>query len=151
MFPVDGRALCGRRGRTFLGCRSEVVLCTPLVIIASRRHMDLATVAAVLDWDHPSLVWFVHEYFLSRLEHGVRSKFAVIFCLFVCTLGQVSARKLKSDLQIVLRVLCEFFGICCSSFMRNAENYIDWWWRLSPEHQEKWCIMHRCTKTSVMC
>ena len=44
MFVVDGRALCGRGGRTLLGCRSEVVLYTPIVIIASRRHMDLAMV-----------------------------------------------------------------------------------------------------------
>ena len=57
MFPVDDRVLCGRGGRTLLGCRSEVVLYTPLVTIASRRHgrhMDLAMVAAVLGWDHPS-------------------------------------------------------------------------------------------------
>ena len=126
VFPVDGRALRGRGGRTLLGCRSEVVLYTPLVIIASRRHMDLAMVA-VLGWDHPShgmVVWFVHEYFLSRLEHGVRSKFAVIFCLSVCTLGQVSACELKSGLRNVPRILCEFFAICCSSFMKNPENCI---------------------------
>ena len=53
VFPVDGRALCGQGGRALLGCRSAVVLYTLLVIIASRRLMDLAMVAAVLGWDHP--------------------------------------------------------------------------------------------------
>ena len=47
--------------------------------------------------------------------------FAVTSCLFVCALGRVSACELKSELRIVPRVLCEFFGICCSSFLRNAE------------------------------
>ena len=54
MFPVDGRAICGLVVRILLGCRSWVVLYTPLVIIVSRRHMDLAMVAAVLGWGHPS-------------------------------------------------------------------------------------------------
>ena len=54
VFPVDGRALCGRGVRALLGCRSLIVLYTPLVIILSERHGDLATVAAVLGWDHPS-------------------------------------------------------------------------------------------------
>ena len=54
VFPVDVRALCGRCGRTLLGCRLEVLLYTPLVIIASRRHMDLAMAAAVLGWGHLS-------------------------------------------------------------------------------------------------
>ena len=53
MFPVDGRALSGRRGRTLVGCRSEVILYTLLVIVASRRHMGLPMEAAVLGWDHP--------------------------------------------------------------------------------------------------
>ena len=85
MFPVDGRTLCGRGGQTLTGCRSQVVLYTPLVKIESKRHMDL--VAAVLGWDHPVVVWFAPEYFLSRLEHGVRCKFGIILCLFVGTLG----------------------------------------------------------------
>ena len=71
-------------------------------------------------------MWFVHEYFLSRLEHGVRFKFGIIFCLFVGTLGKVSACDLKSNFQIVPRVLCEFFADCCFSYMRNSENDIDW-------------------------
>ena len=54
VFPVDGRALSGRRGRTLVGCRSEVILYTLLVIVASRRHMGLPMEAAVLGWDHPS-------------------------------------------------------------------------------------------------
>ena len=54
VFPVDGRALCGRGVRTLLECRSLIVLYTPLVIILSRRHRDIATVAAVLGWDHLS-------------------------------------------------------------------------------------------------
>ena len=53
VFPVDGRALCGRGVRTLFGCRSLIVLYT-LVIILSRRDRDLAPVAAVLGWDHPS-------------------------------------------------------------------------------------------------
>ena len=80
MFPVDGRALCGRGGRRSLGCRSEVVLYTPMAIIRSRRHQDLAVVTAVL-----------LEYFLFRLERGERLNFSVVFCLFVCKLDNVSA------------------------------------------------------------
>ena len=54
VFRVDGKALCARGGRTLPGCRSEVVLYTLLVIIASRRHMNFAIVEAALGWDHPS-------------------------------------------------------------------------------------------------
>ena len=54
VFPVDGRALSGRGGPTLVGCHSEVILYTPLVIVASRRHMGLPMVAAVWGWDHPS-------------------------------------------------------------------------------------------------
>ena len=32
-------------------------------------------------------VWFVHEYFLFRLERGVRFMFDIMVFLFVCTLG----------------------------------------------------------------
>ena len=105
-FPVDGRALCGRGVRTLLWGRSLIVLYTPLVITASRRHRDLAPVAAGLGWDHPSpgmvctrvhpvqfetrgtvQVW---HYFLlvcrhARLSFGVRaqrtiSKLSRVFC-----------------------------------------------------------------------
>ena len=54
MFPVDGRAVCGRGVRTLLGCRSLVGIGIPRVIIVSKRYRDLTTVAVVLDWDHPS-------------------------------------------------------------------------------------------------
>ena len=43
VFLVDGRALCGRGGRTLLGRRSEVVFYT-MVKIVSRPHMDLTVV-----------------------------------------------------------------------------------------------------------
>ena len=52
--PVNGRVLCGRGVRTLLGCGSLIVLYTPLVIISSRRHRDLAMVGAVSGWDRPS-------------------------------------------------------------------------------------------------
>lgn len=105
MFLVDGRALGGRGGRTSFGCRSEVVLFTPTAMMMSRRHMDLAVVTAVL-----------HEYFLCRIEHGVRSNFSVTFCLVVCTLDQDSADKLKSDMKIVPRVVCQLSVVGCSFF-----------------------------------
>ena len=48
----------------------------------------------------------------------------IIFCLFVGMLGKVSTCELKSNLQIVPRVLCDFFGDCCS-YKMNTENDID--------------------------
>ena len=34
--------------------------------------------------------------------------------------------------------------------MRNGENNVDWESRMSAEHEEKICLMHRCTKISVV-
>ena len=62
----------------------------------------------------------------SWLEHGVRFKCGISFCLFAGTLGYVSVCELKNNLLIVTRVQCEFFGDCCFSYMRNSENDIDW-------------------------
>ena len=58
---------------------------------------------------------------LQRISQ--QSKFAVIFCLNVCTFGQVSAFELKSDLQFVPRFMCKILFICCS-FLGDAENNI---------------------------
>ena len=55
MFPVDSsRALCGQGVLTLPGCHSVIVLDIPQVIFVSRRYRGLATVAAVLGWDHSS-------------------------------------------------------------------------------------------------
>ena len=126
VFPVVARTLCGRGGRTLTGCRSQVVLFTSLVIVESKRHTDLAMVAAVLGWDHPSPSMVCAR--VPPVKARTRGTVSVWHCyMLVCRYARLSlACELERNLQIVSRVLCEFFGVCCSSYMTSTENDIDW-------------------------